>query len=228
MIDRIFPSLPDDPQLLDLFRLFPHAIPPLLDYHDRLLRDESPLTVGERELIAAYVSGLNACDFCHGAHAIAASVYGIEVSVLAALMEAVDTAPVDDRLKPILAYLKKLTQTPARMTPTDAERVYAVGWSERALFDAICVCALFNMMNRIVLGSGILTDPRLSGASDIKARRRRMGSPGPDPHEAEPTYGKLRQWLEATPPDEQPVSAESGPAAHAVTPRDSTPDHEAR
>ncbi len=91
MTDRIFPSLPQDPQLLDLFRLFPHAVQPLLDYHDRLLRDESPLTVGERELIAAYVSGLNACDFCHGAHIIAASVHGIDEGLFAALMADAET-----------------------------------------------------------------------------------------------------------------------------------------
>ncbi|MBA3511123.1 peroxidase-related enzyme [Sphingomonas sp.] len=201
MTDRLFPSLPADPQLLDLFRLFPDSVPPLLDYHDRLLRDASPLTVGDREMIAAYVSGLNSCNFCQGAHTIAAGVYGIEETVLAALMECVDTAPVDDRLKPILAYVKKLTQTPARITPADAERVYAGGWSERALFDAISVCALFNMMNRIVMGAGIESDPRLRSAPEIQARRRRMGSPGPDPHQAEPSYGKLAQWLEPNTPE---------------------------
>jgi len=85
MTDRIFPLLPQDPQLLDLFRLFPHAVQPLLDYHDRLLRDESPLTVGEREPIAAHVPCLNACDFCHGAHIIAASVHGLDEGLFAAM-----------------------------------------------------------------------------------------------------------------------------------------------
>lgn len=191
MTDRIFPSLPGDSQLLDLFRQFPHSVPPLLDYHDRLLRDQSPLTVGERELIAAYVSGLNACDFCHGAHAIAASVYGIEEHVLGALMADVETAPVDDKLKPILAYVRKLTLTPAMIRAGDAERVYAAGWDERALFDAISVCALFNMMNRIVLGAGIIEDPRRRPADEVQARRQRMGVPGADPRHAEPSYSKL-------------------------------------
>ena len=69
---KIFPSLPEEPQLSDVYRRFPHTLPPLLDYHDRLMCDPSPLTVGERELIASYVSGLNACTFCHGAHKVAA------------------------------------------------------------------------------------------------------------------------------------------------------------
>ena len=195
MTDRIFPLLPQDPQLLDLFRLFPHAVQPLLDYHDRLLRDESPLTVGERELIAAYVSGLNACDFCHGAHIIAASVHGIDEGLFAALMADVETAPIGGRMKPILAYARKLTLTPARIEPGDAQRVYDAGWDERALFDVISICALFNMMNRIVLGAGIVNDPRLRGPEDLEHRRRRMGSSGPDPHRAEPSYAKLAAMI---------------------------------
>lgn len=195
MTDLIFPSLPQDLQLLDLFRRFPHSVPPLLDYHDRLLRDSSPLTVAERELIAAYVSALNSCDFCHGAHAIAASVYGIDEQVLASIVADVETAPIDGRLKPILAYVGKLTLTPAAMTPGDAERVYEAGWDERALFDAISVCALFNMMNRIVFGAGIFEDPRLRPAEEVQARRKRMGKPGPDPRRAEPSYSRLSAMI---------------------------------
>lgn len=33
-----------------------------------LLRAPNPLSPGERELIAAYVSGLNECDFCCRSH----------------------------------------------------------------------------------------------------------------------------------------------------------------
>lgn len=195
MTDRIFPSLPHDPQLFDLFRFFPHTVRPLLEYHDRLLRDQSPLTVGERELVAAYVSGLNACDFCHGAHIIAASVYGIDEGLFAALMADVETAPVETRLKPILAYARQLTLMPAKIAPGDAQRVYDAGWDEQALFDVISVCALFNMMNRIVLGAGIVNDPRLRGPEELEHRRKRMGSPGPDPHLAEPTYAKLAAMI---------------------------------
>ncbi len=62
------PSLPDDAVLLDVFRAFPQTARPLLEYHQALLRGPSPLSVAERELIAAFVSGLNACRYCHGVH----------------------------------------------------------------------------------------------------------------------------------------------------------------
>ena len=50
--------------LLAVFRAYPDTARPLLDYHQALLRGRSPLSVAERELIAAYVSGLNACRYC--------------------------------------------------------------------------------------------------------------------------------------------------------------------
>lgn len=195
-MDRIFPSLATDLQLLDVFRRFPHSVRPLLEYHDRTLRDESPLTVGERELIAAYVSALNACDFCHGAHAIAANVHGVPEKLIEELIRDPDTASVELKLKPLLAYVAKLTKTPSQIAPSDATAIYDAGWDERALFDAISVCALFNMMNRIVLGSGIVEDPRLRPPEDVKARRLRMGQPGNDPHSARHSYSRLAEILE--------------------------------
>lgn len=206
---KILPSLPDDPQLSDVFKHFPHAVAPLLDYHDRLLRDPSPLTVAERELIAAFVSGLNSCDFCHGAHVIAARAYGIDEAVFDQLMADLENAPIDPRLKPILNYVEKLTRAPGKIRTEDAEKIYAAGWDERALFDAVSVCALFNMMNRIVMGSGIFSDPRLRSAEEVEARLKRMGRPGDDPHRADRTYGKLIQlWGLDSPIDSVPASQE--------------------
>ncbi len=68
-------------------------------------------------------------------------------------------AGIDARMKPLLRYAKKLTETPARMTEADAEPVYAADWDETALFHAVSICALFNFMNRLVEGCGLKGDP---------------------------------------------------------------------
>jgi hypothetical protein len=73
-----------------------------------------------------------------------------------------DTAVIDEKLRPIFAFVKKLTLTPAQMTQEDADAVFAAGWDERALHDAIEVCALFNFMNRYVEGHGLLAIPEQS------------------------------------------------------------------
>jgi alkylhydroperoxidase family enzyme len=88
-------------------------------------------------------------------HQATAQAFGIGDGTLAALLTDVGTAEVPEPVKPILRYVGKLTLTPAKITPEDAEAVLAAGWEEQALHDAVAVCALFNMMNRLVDGLGI-------------------------------------------------------------------------
>lgn len=160
---RMFPSLPENATLGDVFGAFPDKLAPWCAYESMVMRGDSALSMGERELIAAYVSGLNACAYCHGAHTVFARAYGIDVDTINALMADRESAPVDDTLKPILAYVEKLTLTPSRMTEADAEAVYDAGWSETALFDASQVCGVFNLVNRLIEGTGVVAsgaDPR--------------------------------------------------------------------
>ncbi len=83
----IFNSLPDAPEMIDVFRKFPDGLMPLCEYHDVILRGDSPLTVAERELIATYVSGINGCTFCFGAHRTMAEVHGIDSDLFDKLMD---------------------------------------------------------------------------------------------------------------------------------------------
>lgn len=166
------PSLPDGAKLMDVFSAYPAGVQPLLELHEALLRGPSPFSVAERELIAAYVSGLNDCSYCHGVHTATAEAFGIEPGVLESALVDLDGAPVPDRLKPVLRYVGTLTRSPARITPADAEPVYAAGWSEQALHDAIMVCGLFNFMNRMVDGHGIRADATYYPASGRRLHDR--------------------------------------------------------
>lgn len=149
------PSLPEKAHLADVFTSFPAMVKPLLELSDVLLRAPSPLSIGEREMIAAFVSGLNACQFCHAAHKISARAFGIGEQIIAELLEDIETANVSEKLKPLLTYVKKLTLTSSRMTEADAKAVLDAGWDEQAFHDAVAVCALFNFMNRLLDGMGI-------------------------------------------------------------------------
>ncbi|MBT8457939.1 MAG: peroxidase-related enzyme, partial [Alphaproteobacteria bacterium] len=132
--------------------MFPEKLAPWCEYESLVMRGESELSASERELIAAYVSGLNACSYCHEAHTVFARAYGIGPTVIEALMDDPSSAPVDRRMKPVLAYVAKLTLKPSRMTEGDSQVVYEAGWSERVLFDAIQVCGVFNLANRLIEG----------------------------------------------------------------------------
>jgi uncharacterized peroxidase-related enzyme len=164
------PSLPSDTTLLDVFRAHPGPVGPLLELHERVMRAESPLTPGQRELIAAYVSGLNGCGYCHGVHTATAEAFGVPEGLLPALVADLDSAPVDGRMRPLLRYACVLTLTPSHIVEDDAEAVFAAGWDERALHDAITVTALFNYMNRVVEGAGIRADDAYAQLSGRRLR----------------------------------------------------------
>lgn len=176
---RLFPSLPDHPDLGDVLKAFPATVPEMLRLNDAILCDEGALHQGDRELIAAYVSALNDCQYGTDSHLNAAEAFGVDPSVLTHLLQDVEQAPIADALKPLLLYMKKLTLTPARITEKDAAAVYAAGWSEAALFDAVQVCALFSFMNRIVQGTGVsadVTGERPKTEAEKRARRARRYS----------------------------------------------------
>lgn len=148
-------SLPEDATLFELMRRFPGLAKRLVPINSYVMRGPSPLTAAQRETIAAYVSALNACEYCIGSHTEAAKAFGVPEGTLTALVADIDQADIEDRFKPILHYVRKLTLTPSSMTEADADAVYAGGWDEEALFSAVLVCCTFNYMNRLTDGVGL-------------------------------------------------------------------------
>jgi uncharacterized peroxidase-related enzyme len=146
---------------------------PLIEFHEILLRGDSPFSVPEREFMAAYVSGVNACQYCHGAHTAAAKQFGVSEALISDALRDPAKAAVTPALVPVLLFIRKLTLTPTRMTQADADAVYAAGWSERALYDAVQICCLYNFMNRFVEGIGLTPIPE---QFDMEGRLIKEGS----------------------------------------------------
>lgn len=151
----LFPSLPSPARLSDLLTRHPAHAGPLLMHVEAVMKAGAPLTAAQCELIAAYVSGLNACAFCLGSHRVYAEALGVAPGLVDALLDNPDTAPVAPKMRPLLAYVRKLTHLPSRLTREDVRAVLDAGWSEEALYHAVQVCALFNLFNRLVEGAGV-------------------------------------------------------------------------
>ena len=149
-------SLPDHARMRDLVMRFPEKGALLMSLGTRFLRCTSELSDAQKELLFSYGSALNACDFCHSSHKYTAAALGVDETVFDKLLVSIDDAPVEEKMKPLLRYVRKLTETPSRMTSADAAAVTAAGWSEDALFDAICICGFNNLMNRIVDAVGLV------------------------------------------------------------------------
>ena len=83
------------PGIRGLLAYRPDTGMPLSQLADALLVGDSPLSRGERETIAAFVSGRNECAFCMDSHAAAARhLLGDEHATVDAVLADVDTAPV--------------------------------------------------------------------------------------------------------------------------------------
>ena len=152
-------SLRSGASLIDVFKAFPGTSTPLIEFHEVLLRGPSPFTGAERELIAAYVSGLNGCRYCHGVHTATAEHMGVEVGLLQRIVPDGELADAPPKIRPVLALARRLTLSPSAVTKSDAEAMSAAGWDDSALYHAVAVTALFNFMNRLVEGLGIELEP---------------------------------------------------------------------
>lgn len=103
--------------------------------------------------MAAFVSKVNDCPFCIGAHTATASVAaGNEVSVAAALAD-LDSAPPGEGLRAMLRILGKLTRD-GNLSADEVRRVLETGVSGQEVEDALAVCYAFNVTNRLANAFG--------------------------------------------------------------------------
>lgn len=136
----------------------PETAGPLSELAEVLLRSDNTLTRGERELIAAYVSRRNECEYCAGSHAAtaAAQLPGGADQVNQTLADA-GTAPVSGKLRALLD-IAGLVQLDGRMVSEEAvTKARAEGATDLEIHDTVLIAAAFCMFNRYVDGLGTAT-----------------------------------------------------------------------
>ncbi len=169
-----FKSMPDNAGPANVFSAYPDIYRHWAAASEALMNGPSPLSKGERELILAYAAGVATCTFVYVAHSEIAHARGIEEGLLDKLLENIDMAPVAPKLKPLLAFVRKLMLTPGEMTQEDADAVFNVGWDEHALHDAIAVTARAAFMQRLVEGLGFIPFSK-EMAKERAAKRVELG-----------------------------------------------------
>lgn len=166
------PSIGPHANLIDVFKRFADTSKPLIEFHEVLLRGPSPFSEAERELIAAYVSGLNRCRYCHGVHTATAEHLGVEAGVIGQLLTEAGLAAIPEKMRPVLRLARKLTAEPAGVGQAEADAIMGAGWDETAIYHAVAVTALFNFMNRLVEGLGIEFNAKYSGEAAKRLAER--------------------------------------------------------
>src|SRR5438105_3085880 len=69
--------------------------------------------------------------------------------LVAAVLKDWHTAPVNEKVRMTLGFLEKVTLRPGEVSPIDTASLRAVGVSEQAMREALYVCFLFNVMDRL-------------------------------------------------------------------------------
>ncbi len=118
------------------------------EFTQEAMRGPSAWSVGDRELMAAYVSKVNESAFCVGAHtATARRAYQDEAKVQVVLAD-LESASVEVPLKATLRMLGKLTAQ-GKLSAGDMRDVLSAGVSRQQVEDALAVCVAFNTTDRL-------------------------------------------------------------------------------
>jgi uncharacterized peroxidase-related enzyme len=152
-------------------RFRPETAKPLNELAEVLLRAPNSLTAGERELIAAYVSGLNECDFCCSSHsAFAAAQLAEGMTTVEEVRADVDSAPVSEKLRALLHIAGAVRDDGRKVSTELVEAARAQGATDVEIHDTVLIAAAFCMFNRYVDGLGTLA-PKDPAVYDAAARR---------------------------------------------------------
>ena len=152
-------------------RFRPETAKPLNELAEVLLRGPHTLTAGERELIAAYVSGLNECTFCTASHAAFAAAQLDEGMRLVDQVRAdLDGAPVSDKLRALLRIAGAVQETGRKVTRSLVDAARAEGATDLEIHDTVLIAAAFCMYNRYVDGLGTLA-PEGTERYELAAQR---------------------------------------------------------
>lgn len=128
-----------------------------------LLRDPSPLTPAERELIATHVSARNECMFCMSSHAAAArELYQDEKAVVDCVIHGQDSPVLTPKMKALLNIAGKVQESGKLVTDQDIADARKAGANDRDIHDTVLIAATFSLFNRYVDGLATLTpvDPK--------------------------------------------------------------------
>ncbi|MEV0829644.1 carboxymuconolactone decarboxylase family protein [Nonomuraea rubra] len=179
------PHIPIDsgePGIRGLFAFRPETAGPLNALAEVLLRGDNTLTRGERELIAAYVSGLNECRYCTASHAAFAAAQ------LPGGMDLVDrvragTAGTDisRKLQALLAIAAAVQRGGREVSAGLVAAARAQGATDREVHDTVLIAAAFCMFNRYVdgLATHAPDDPAVYATAAERVVTYGYGHPAP-------------------------------------------------
>ena len=164
-------DLPDGvPGIRGPLNKYPDTAQPLLQLAQTLLRDDSTLSAGERELIATHVSKRNECVFCASSHGAAAKhLLHDDFSLVQQVWDDFEAAPISDKLKALLNIAGKVQKSGREVSDADVQRARGEGATDKEIHDTVLIAAAFCMYNRYVDGLATVAPQELTAYDEMGA-----------------------------------------------------------
>ncbi len=129
-------------------------------YHDALmLKEDSGLSKGDREMIVTTTSAANKCLYCVVAHGAILRIY--EKKPLVADQVAVNyrKADISPRQRAMLDFAMKVCLKSDELDDADFTALHAHGFSDEDAWDIAAITAFFGLSNRMASFSGMQPNP---------------------------------------------------------------------
>ncbi|MFZ3218733.1 MAG: peroxidase-related enzyme [Rhodoferax sp.] len=129
-------------------------------YHDALmLREESGLTKGEREMIVTTTSAANHCLYCVVAHGAILRIYEKKPLVADQVATNYSKADITPRQRAMLDFAMKVCLHSDTIEDADFIALHAHGFNDEDIWDIGAITAFFGLSNRMANLSGMLPNP---------------------------------------------------------------------
>ena len=129
-------------------------------YHDALmLREDSGLTKGEREMIVTTTSAANHCLYCVVAHGAILRFYEKKPLVADQVATNYRKADISPRQRAMLDFAMKVCLHSHEIDDADFTPLHAHGFSDEDIWDIASITAFFGLSNRIASFSNMLPNP---------------------------------------------------------------------
>jgi uncharacterized peroxidase-related enzyme len=121
-----------------------------------MLKEDSNLTKGDREMIVTTTSAANHCLYCVVAHGAILRIY--EKKPLVADQVAINyrKADISARQRAMLDFAMKVCLNSYEINEADFTALHAHGFNDEDIWDIASITAFFGMSNRIANFSGML------------------------------------------------------------------------
>jgi uncharacterized peroxidase-related enzyme len=124
-----------------------------------MLREDSGLSKGDREMIVTTTSAANNCLYCVVAHGAILRIY--EKKPLVADQVAVNyrKADISQRQRAMLDFAMKVCLHSDEIEESDFDNLHAHGFNDEDIWDIAGITAFFGLSNRMASFSGMMPNP---------------------------------------------------------------------